>query len=66
MSFLVFDIGCIECGESSQPLALFESQDEALKFAEEYCDPKTYWGREEWHGQHSVQVFKLGKISVTK
>ena len=54
-----FDIGCIECGESSQPVGLYETKEEAEKAVEGYVtnEPNEYgssWGRPEWTGQHSV------------
>jgi len=64
--YLVFDIGCMECGESSQPLALFENEEDADKFANEYIVPKDGWGRKEWHGEHCIRVYDLKALLNTK
>lgn len=61
--WLLMDIGCYECGEASQPLGLFATEDEAEKFAQGYVDTSKYpWGRPEWHGQHSAEVFDLREL----
>lgn len=66
MSFLVFDVGCIECGESSTPLGVYATREEADKVANAHTDPKTSWGREEWGGQHYVEVFDLDECFYGK
>lgn len=62
--YLVFDIGCIECGESSKAVGLFKTKAEANKAVKKYItnEPNkfgTNWGRPEWIGQHSVEIFEL-------
>jgi hypothetical protein len=57
--YLVFDIGCIECGEESSVVGIYNTQEEAEKAKEEYFEPDTDWGKEEWHGQHHIEIFKL-------
>lgn len=59
MKFLVFDIGCIECGESSEVVGFYDTRAEAEHVAEEYSTVTKGWGRPEWHGQHSVEVFEV-------
>lgn len=58
--YLVFDIGCLECGESSKPVGLFSTQEEAQAAIDRYVtnEPGT-WGRAEWKGQHCVEIFEL-------
>jgi len=58
--FLVVNIGCIECGVSSQIVGLFETEEEANAIAEKF-DDKYNW-RE--GGQNSFQVFPLPNIGV--
>ena len=63
-SYLVFDIGCIECGEESKPVGVFSSKKEAQKAVDKYLtnEPNefgTRWGRPEWSGQHSVEIFPI-------
>ena len=57
--WLVFDIGCLECGEDSTALKIFKTKKEAKEFANSYTNNNTTWGREEWSGQHSIQVFEI-------
>lgn len=64
MSYLVFDIGCIECGEESQPVGIFPTQQEAEAAKEAYIthEPNGFgrdWGRPEWGGKHSVEIFEI-------
>lgn len=53
--WLVFNIGCIECGVSSNVVGLYTSQDEAMRIAKA-CDDSLSW-RE--GGQNSFEVFDL-------
>ena len=53
--FLVFNVGCIECGVSSDVVGLYDTKEEADKVAEA-CDAKLGW-RE--GGQNSFEVFDL-------
>lgn len=51
--FLAMDIGCIECGESSEVLGIFLTQEEAdIKCEEMY---KLGWRG----GQHFYEVFEV-------
>lgn len=53
--FLVFNIGCIECGVSSNVVGLYATKEEADKVAE-ICAAKLGW-RE--NGQNAFEVFDL-------
>lgn len=60
--FVVVNIGCIECGVSSNIVGVFPSEEEAQKVADA-CETKYEW-RE--GGQNSFEVFPLpeaGKIN---
>jgi hypothetical protein len=58
--YLVFDIGCIECGEASKPVGLYKTKAEAIAARDEYRPPNIKgWGRPEWRGQHAVEVFPI-------
>jgi hypothetical protein len=62
--FLVFDIGCIECDEDSQPVGIFDTMADAKKTIDKYItnEPNKFgsnWGRKEWNGQHSVEIFEV-------
>lgn len=54
--FLVFDVGCIECGEPSQVVGAFDTEEEAQAERGEYLDGGTRWGRTGWNGQHTVEI----------
>jgi hypothetical protein len=64
VSFLAFDVGCIECGEDSTVVGVFESKQEAIEAARERAKgegdepPFGYFSG----GQHSVEVFNLGTV----
>ena len=53
--FLVFNVGCIECGVSSNVVGMYDTQEEADKVAAA-CDKALGW-RE--GGQNSFEVFDL-------
>jgi hypothetical protein len=52
---MVFNVGCIECGVSSNVVGLYNTQEEADKVAKT-CEDKLHW-RES--GQNSFEVFDL-------
>lgn len=56
--FLVVNIGCIECGVSSQIVGLFETEEQAISIAEKF-NVKYSW-RE--GGQNYFEVFDLPKV----
>lgn len=56
---MVFDIGCMECGEESAVVGFYASRDEADAARRDYLDGGTSWGRTGWVGQHSVEVFEV-------
>lgn len=56
--WLVFDVGCIECGVSSNVVAIYPTEQEANAVAEKLNN--TYGWRE--GGQNSYEVFKLGEL----
>lgn len=63
--WLVFDVGCIECGEISQPVGTYDTKEEAEQARKEYLnDPDGDWGRESWSGQHSVEIFDLDNVKI--
>ena len=56
--WLVFDVGCIECGVSSNVVAIYPTEQEPNAVAEKLNN--TYEWREA--GQNSYEVFKLGEL----
>lgn len=53
--WLAFDIGCLECGESSAVIGVYGSQSEA----QSACDAAEEKQAEDWRGQHSFEVFSI-------
>jgi hypothetical protein len=53
--YMVFNIGCIECGVSSNVVGLYDTKDEADKVVA-ICEDKLHW-RES--GQNAFEVFDL-------
>ena len=53
--WMVFNIGCIECGVSSAVVGLYETECEAAAVADA-CEKELHW-RE--GGQNSFEVFNL-------
>ncbi len=58
--FLVINIGCIECGVSSNVVGVFSSEEKANRIADD-CGEKFNW-RE--GGQNQFQVFPLPLTGV--
>jgi hypothetical protein len=52
---MVFNIGCIECGVSSNVVGVYESKEEADTVAR-LCQSKLHWRQ---RGQNSFEVFDL-------
>ena len=59
--WLLFDVGCIECGEESQPIGTYETKEEAEKAREEFLGGSV-WGHPGWGGQHFVEIYDLDNI----
>lgn len=53
--YMVFNIGCIECGVSSNVVGVYESKEEADAVAR-LCQSKLHWRQ---RGQNSFEVFDL-------
>ena len=60
MMYLVVNIGCIECGVSSEIVGLFKEKEKAERIVKE-CDKHYDW-RES--GQNSFEVFLLPKSEI--
>ena len=62
--YLVFDVGCLECGQDSQPVGIFDTKEEAEQSKKSYINNEpnefgTSWGRAEWFGQHDVSIYEV-------
>lgn len=58
--WLVFNIGCIECGVSSNVVGVFDDEETANKVAKELSSSHSW--RE--GGQNSFKVYKLPEINI--
>jgi len=58
--YMVFNIGCIECGVSSKIVGLFKEKAKAEE-VRDMCEENHYW-RE--HGQNEFEVFELPEPEV--
>lgn len=58
--YLVVNIGCIECGVSSNIVGLFATKDEAERVCK-ICNEKYTWRD---GGQHNFEVFELPPVGV--
>ena len=59
MYYVVVDIGCIECGEPTHVLGIFNNKKEANKILEEHEERQ----REHWSGQHSFEIFEIEELN---
>ena len=55
MKWLAFDIGCIECGEESAVIGVYETIEEAAAACERTKEAQI----KDWHGEHHMKVFEL-------
>jgi hypothetical protein len=53
--YIALDVGCIECGELSHVLGIFDNKTEA----EAICRAAEAVQRENWKGQHSFEVLTV-------
>jgi hypothetical protein len=56
--FLTFDIGCIECGESSDVVGIYETREQAEQAQRARAEGDSN-GNYFSGGQHRVEVFEL-------
>lgn len=59
--WLAFDIGCIECGEGSDVIGLYETEEAATAA----CDDARKTQGEDWNGQHHMEVFDLDAVNTS-
>ena len=60
MKYIVLDIGCIECGEKSAILGIFDNEQKAKKIMEKYEKIQS----DNWHGQHQFYVVEIKEETV--
>jgi len=57
MGYLLFNVGCIECGVSSNVVGVFETKEDAVKYANKLSEDENFYWRE--GGQNRYEVFDL-------
>lgn len=62
IKYLVFDIGCLECGEESSIVGVFSNKKNAEK-ARNKAEEKQ---KKNWTGQHSFEIFELPDVQDGK
>ena len=55
MKYVALDIGCIECGETSTILGIFDDKGKAEETIEKYEEIQN----KNWTGQHNFEVIKI-------
>lgn len=60
--YLVFDVGCMECGESSGVVGIYATEDEAKA---ERAVAMERWAAD-WHGQHDFLVIDLANPKLSQ
>ena len=60
IKYLVFNIGCIECGVSSNVVGIFEDKNRAEEIVEQ-CDKHYYW---RYGGDNQFEIFELPELNI--
>lgn len=60
MKYIVLDIGCIECGEQSTILGIFDDEQKAKEIMKKY-DKIQY---DNWTGQHDFEIVEVKEENV--
>lgn len=60
MKYVVLDIGCIECGEQSAILGIFDDKKKAQKVRDKYSEIQ----EDNWHGQHFFEIVEVKEENV--
>lgn len=55
LRYLAFDVGCIECGEPSGIVGIYDTEEEAVEANKRAWQKQTA----NWDGQHAFLVFDL-------
>lgn len=55
IKYLAFDIGCMECGETSKVIGVYNTEKEA----EQAITLEEELQSENWRGQHDFEVYKI-------
>lgn len=57
--YVVVDIGCIECGESTNILGIFENEAKAGEILKDHEERQ----KEKWSGQHAFEIFEIEELN---
>lgn len=58
MYYVVVDIGCLECMESSNVLGIFTNVYQAMQV----CDKYYKLQEQNWHGDHDFKIFEIKNL----
>ena len=58
--YVAVDIGCLECGEESDVLGIFTSEEGARQAQALH----KAWQAKHWSGQHEFKVFAINTLNV--
>ena len=59
--YILVDVGCIECGEPSNIIGTYQFKEHAIAVRDTYRIDGDSWGRPEWRGQHSLNIFEYSE-----
>ena len=60
MKYVVLDIGCIECGEQSAILGIFDNKQKAKEVMEKYSKIQS----DNWTGQHYFEIVEVKEENI--
>ena len=60
MKYVVLDIGCIECRETSTILGIFDNKKKAEEVKNKYCKIQS----NNWTGQHHFEVIEVENENI--
>lgn len=60
MLYVAVDIGCIECGEDSAVLGVFEHEEQARATCADHAERQ----KAAWHGQHDFLVYEVAGVGL--
>ena len=60
MKYVVLDIGCIECGEQSAILGIFDNKQKAKEVMEKYEKIQS----SNWTGQHHFEIMEVKEENI--
>jgi hypothetical protein len=56
--YVAVDIGCLECGEQSNVIGIFTSEEKSKKA----CEDASIKQKSNWHGEHDFDVWHITEL----